>query len=1052
MKTRITLLVLLSVLFIYDTTAQRRKKKSSSPVQTVSYQDSLYNEMAWRNIGPFRGGRSTTSTGVKGDPLTYYFGSVGGGVWKTDDAGISWRNISDKFFNATSIGAITVAESDPNVIYVGTGEACVRGVMTSHGDGLYKSTDAGKTWQHLGLENTMHISRIRVHPNNPEIVYVAALGSTYTPTPDRGIYKSDNGGETWDKVHFVDNMSSASDLSMDMNNPRILYAAYWDNQRLPWFIRSGGEGSGIYKSVDAGKTWAKMGKGLPDLMGKIGVSVSRANSEKVYAIIEAEKGGLYRSDDAGKSWNLINSSRIIQTRSWYYMHVFADVDNEDLVYVLNAPFMKSIDGGKNFSQVEVPHGDNHDLWINPDNPEIMINSNDGGANVSFNAGKSWSTQRNQPTAQFYRVNADNRYPYWLYAGQQDNSTLAIPSMANGGGIGWQDWIANVGGNEAAHVAFDPDDPTYIYSSAITGWIDEHNLKTRKQRPIKPWPIFDLGEPSDEMKYRYNWNPPVLVSQHDPSVIYYGSNILHMSSNRAQKWDDISPDLTKNDTSHLGLMGGPITNEAAGGEIYHTLMTIAESPHSADVIWTGADDGMVQRTLDGGKTWTNLSPGPEGIINSIEVSPQEPNTIYISLMRYKFNDFKSYIFKSTDNGASWTNMSNGIPDGAYTRVVREDPNRKDLLYAGTERGVYLSFDGAASWKKLDLNLPNVPITDLKVHMDDLLAATHGRAFWILDDLTPFHQLTSQIANSNVHLYKPRAVINAQSFGTSKNPTIGTNPNPGAGIRYFIKSINEEDSTVLNLSLKDAGGDIIRSYGSDAEKKNQKAPLKTGMSVLYWDLNSENLAVSEGVMPAGPAKELGGYNVGPGTYTVELSYGDFTQSQSFDIIPDPRDEVSQAEMDLKTALVKQLYNEIESIYRGLDNLQEVREQIEQMTDRMPLDQDINGMGDNIMNKINDIEGELISPKQETFQDIINYRNQLDLQMYELMKGIDSGVPPITEGQKELAKELSDQWQKAEIELNGILSNDIGEFNQLLRDKGVEYIAPSEKDEKKDKKKSS
>ena len=1047
MKFRIPVLISLVLITSLHVDAQRRKRKSAPSPTTIAYNDSLYNALSWRNIGPFRGGRSTTSTGVVGQPLTYYFGGVGGGVWKTEDAGISWRNISDGFLNATSIGAISVAESDPNVIYVGTGEACVRGVMTSHGDGVYKSTDAGKTWTHLGLDQTMHISEIRIHPKDPDIAYVAAQGSAYTPTADRGVYKTTDGGETWNKVHFIDSNSGVSNLAMDMNNPRVLYAAYWDTQRLPWFIRSGGPGSGIYKSVDGGETWKKLSKGLPDLMGKIGVTVSRANSDRIYANVEAEKGGLYRSDDAGDSWTLVNDSRVIQTRSWYYMHVFADVANEDVVYVLNAPFMKSIDGGKNFTNVSVPHGDNHDLWINPDNPNNMINSNDGGANVSFNGGKSWSTQQNQPTAQFYRVNADNRYPYWLYAGQQDNSTLAIPSMANGSGIGWQDWIANVGGNEAAHVAFNPDDPTYIYSSAITGWIDEHNLKTRKQRPIKPWPIFDLGEPSDEMKYRYNWNPPVLVSQHDPSVIYYGSNVLHKSSNRAQKWDDISSDLTKNDTSHLGLMGGPITNEAAGGEIYHTLMTIAESPHSADIIWTGADDGMVQLTTDGGANWKNVSPGLEGIINSIEVSPSDPNTVYISLMRYKFNDFKSYIFKSTNNGASWVNMSNGIPEGAYTRVVREDPNRKDLLYAGTERGVYISFDGAASWKKLDLNLPNVPITDLKVHKDDLLAATHGRAFWILDDLTPLHQINAQIANSTIYLYKPRTVINAQSFGTSKNPTIGTNPNPGAGIRYYLKDINEADSTVLNIKIKDASGDLLRSFATDAEKKNQQAPMKKGMNVLFWDLNTENLQVSEGVMPAGPSKELGGYNVGPGIYSVELNYGDLKQTQTFDIIADPRDEVSPSEMALKIALVKQLYNEIEAIYRGLDNLQEVRDQIDQMTDRMPLDQDINGMGDNIMNMINDVEGELISPKQETFQDIINYRNQLDLQMYELMQGINNGVPPITEGQKELAKELSKEWQQLELQLNGILTNDISEFNQLLKDKGVQYIAPSQKEDKKE-----
>jgi photosystem II stability/assembly factor-like uncharacterized protein len=1052
MKLRSTLITIFCLSIITTGYSQKRKKKSTSSSPTITYNDSLYNAMTWRNIGPFRGGRSTTSTGVKGEPLTYYFGSVGGGVWKTTDAGINWKNISDKFFEATSIGAISVSESDPNVIYVGTGEACVRGVMTSHGDGVYKSTDAGKTWKNIGLEKTMHISAVRIDPANPDIVYVAAQGSAYGPTPDRGVYKSINGGETWEKVHFVDNTSSVSDLSMDMNNPRILYAAYWDTQRTPWFIRSGGPGSGIYKTTDAGKTWKKLKKGLPEgVMGKIGVSVSRANSERVYAIIEADKGGLYRSDDGGESWKLMNSERIIQTRSWYYMHVFADTKNEDLVYVLNAPFNKSIDGGKTFTQVRVPHGDNHDLWINPENPEIMINSNDGGANISLNGGKSWSTQRNQPTAQFYRVNADNRYPYWLYAGQQDNSTLATPNMANGMGIGWQDWLAGVGGNEAAHVAFNPDDPTYIYSSAITGMIDEYNLKTGKQKAIKPYPIFDLGEPSDEMKYRYNWNPPVMVSQHDPQVIYYGSNVLHKSSNRAIKWDDISPDLTRNDTTHLGLMGGPITNEAAGGEIYHTLMTIAESPHDAKVIWTGADDGLVHVTTDGGQNWQNVSPGPEGIINSIEVSPHDASTVYITMMRYKFNDFKPYIYKSTNNGQTWTVLTKGIPDGAYARVVREDPKRQGLLYAGTERGVYISFDAAASWKKLNLNLPMVPITDLKVHHDDLLAATHGRAFWILDDLTPLHQLSAPVASSDVYLYKPREVINAQSFGTAKIPNMGTNPNPGAGIKYYIKEVAKEDSLALTIEIRDNAGNTLRKFSSDAKKKNHQTSKQNGMNVLYWDLTVEPIKVSEGVMPAGPLGELGGYTVGPGNYTVTLAYGESQLNQLLTVKPDPRDNVSEDDLALKLAMVKKLYNEVDAIYRGLDNLQEVRQQIDQMTERMPDDEEINDMGDNIMEKINSVENDLISPKQKTFQDIINYRNKLDLHLYNLMQTIDQNIPPVTEGEKLLSKELLDKWQSVKIDLNGILNDDIGNFNQLLREKNIQYIAPTKKGDEKKKKSS-
>jgi photosystem II stability/assembly factor-like uncharacterized protein len=1041
-------LIFVALLCSFTLTAQRnRKPKTQQPTPTLSYPDSLYNAMEWRNIGPFRGGRSTASTGVVGEPFTYYFGSVGGGVWKTTDAGLHWKNISDKFFNATSIGAIAVAESDPNVIYVGTGEACVRGVMTSHGDGVYKSTDAGLTWKNIGLEKTLHISRIRIHPQNPDIVYVAAQGSAYAPTPDRGVYKSVNGGETWERIHFVDQSSGVNDLTMDMTNPRILYAAFWDTRRTPWFIRSGGAGSGIWKTMDSGKTWTKLKKGLPeDLMGKIGVTVSRANPDRLFAIIESDKGGLYRSDDKGESWMLMNSERILRTRSWYYMHVFAHPTNEDVVYVLNAPFNKSIDGGKTFVQVPVPHGDNHDLWINPAQPGIMINSNDGGANISFNGGKSWSTQKNQPTAQFYRVNADNRYPYWLYAGQQDNSTLAIPSMAGGAGIGWQDWIANVGGGEAAHIAFDKDNPKYIYSSNITGFIDEYNLATRKQRAIKPYPVFDLGEPSDGMKYRYNWNPPVLVSQHDPSVIYYGSQLVHKSVNRAQKWDDISPDLTRNDTTHLGLMGGPITNEAAGGETYHTLMTLAESPHNAKVLWAGADDGLLHLTQDGGSSWQNVTPGPEGIINSIEVSPHAANTVYITLMRYKFNDFKPYVYASSSNGQSWRLITNGIPEGAYARVVREDPDRKGLLYAGTERGLYISFDAGNSWKKFQQNLPMVPITDLVVHHQDLVAATHGRAFWILDDLTPLHQLSTEVANSNLFLYQPKDAVNTYGFEAPPVPELGTNPYPGAVIKFYVRDFEAKDSVEFKIDiLKDDR--VIRTFSNLAEEKSKQLAVRKGMNLLKWDLMVEPIKTSKGVMPAAMTGEYPGYHVSPGIYGIRLSVKDFQQSQLLTVLQDPRDEASPELMKEKYQVLDGLYQHIKQLYQTLDDMQEVRTQIKTMTDRMANDNEIQETGDLINQNIDKVESDLISPQQETFQDIINYRNKLDLQLHNLMQTIDNNTPPLTEGEKLLLQELNKEWAKVQQAAEKILIEDVGGFNQLLRDKGVEYIAPKNDGKEKD-----
>ncbi len=1041
------LLFLLVALCATSGFAQKKKKKTNATIET--YQDSLYNGLKYRNIGPFRGGRSTASSGVVGDPLTYYFGAAGGGVWKTEDAGLNWRNITDKFLKATSIGAIAVAESDPNVIYVGTGEACVRGVMTSHGDGVYKSTDAGKTWQHIGLDKTLHISRIRIHPKDPNVVYVAAQGSAYGPMPDRGIYKSVNGGADWEKVHFVNDISGANDLSMDKNNPRILYASFWDSQRQPWYIRSGGEGSGIWKTTDSGKTWKKINKGLPEKMGKIGVTVSRANSERLYAVVEADKGGLYRSDDSGKTWRQMSSERILRARSWYYMHIFADPVNEDLVYVLNSPFLKSVDGGKSFAPIFTPHVDNHDLWINPDNPANMINSNDGGANISFNAGKSWSTQKNQPTAQFYRINADNRFPYWLYAGQQDNSTLAIPSASGGVGIEWQDWVAGVGGGEAAHIAFDKNDPKYLYSSNIVGFIDEHNQTTRKNKSIQPYPIFALGEPSDAIKYRYNWNPPVIVSQHNPKVIYYGSQLVHKSENRAQRWQDISPDLTRNDTAHLGIMGGPFTNEGAGGEIYHTLMTLSESPHDANVLWAGADDGLLHLTTDGGSNWRNVSPGPEGIVNSIEVSPHDPQTVYVTLMRYKFNDFKPYVYKTTNNGGTWELRNNGIPDGAYARAVREDPKRKGLLYAGTERGVYVSFDGAQSWKPFQQNMPMVPITDLMVHQNDLLVATHGRAFWILDDLTPLHQLNSNLVSNPYILYQPRKAVLTKGFNVPNLPEVGTNPFFGAEIKYYLSGLNPKDSLELKLEILD-GETVIRTFSSKEKSPLKSATMVKGMNVLKWDLTVEPIKASKGVLLAMETGVMPGYHVGPGTYTVQMTIGEYVKHQTMEVVKDPRDEASTEAIQAKTAIVKDMYSKIMDLYQTVGEMQEVREQVNTMSERMSGDEEISEKGKQIKESIDGVEGEMISPKQKTFQDIINYRNQLDQHMHFLMQTIDGNDPPITQGEKDLLKELMDRYNGVMEKAGKIMKEDIQEFNTLLKNKGVEYVAPKEIKDKKEEEK--
>ena len=1040
MRFNIAILVFMSFIIAMTPALDKKKKNLEDSL--------LYDLGKWRNIGPFRGGRSTASTGITGNNYTYYMGTTGGGVWKTENAGINWKNISDGFFNTGSVGAVAVSESDNNIVVVGMGESPVRGVMTSSGDGIYKSTDNGETWKYLGLEKTKHISQVRIHPTNPDVMYVSAQGSPYASTSERGIYKTIDGGDTWRKVLFVDANSGANDLAMDYTNPRILYASFWDHQRLPWYVRSGGNGSSIWKSVDGGETWTELTVGLPKkVMGKIGVSVSRANPKVVYAIIESDEGGLYRSDDSGKTWSLLNDDRILRARSWYYMHIYADPSDENAVYVLNAPVMKSIDKGKSFSPVQVPHGDNHYLWINPSNSKNMINSNDGGANITFDGGLSWSTQKNQPTAQFYRVNADNRFPYWVYGGQQDNSSVAIVSRTFSNGISWKDWIAGVGGCESSYVAFDPDNPQLMYAGCYQGIIQEYNLEIDNVKNIMAYPENGLGEPSDEQKYRFNWNAPILVSSHDSNIIYHAAQKLLKSSDRGLHWEEISGDLTRNVKEHQGVGGGPITNEGAGGEIYHTIYYVAESPHNKDVIYTGADDGLVHVTRDGGKSWMNITPDiEEGMINAIEVSPHNPATVYIAFNRYKFDDFRPYVYKSTDYGNNWKLFNEGIEENSFVRVVREDPKREGLLYAGTERGIYLSMDGGKVWKKWQHNLPIVPITDLKVHHNDLIAATQGRAFWIFDDLTPLHQFSSKLKENNVHFFdvidKHKVLFSAMR----RQGPLGENPSFSLQMKYFIRKIEENDSTELTIEIFDASDNLIRSFSSEEKSKSKQAIKEEGkFQILNWNLDVEGYEPPEGVMtPRGSDGYMRSYSVVPGNYKAKFVYGDYEKTSSFKILSDPRENILKEYYDNKNELLSKIDSDIDSIYKSLVKFQSVRNQLKDLNVRLGENEIYNEIVDlskNTIELINDTESKLISPKQKTFQDVINFRNQLDNQLYDLMMTIDQNFPPLTEGEKVRYNDLHARWVSIKTGVDKVVDNVDG-INALLTKKSVPYISREKK----------
>ncbi|HEX8709534.1 MAG TPA: hypothetical protein VF723_14915, partial [Pyrinomonadaceae bacterium] len=761
--------------------------------QQRAYDQGFFKSLQWRSIGPYRGGRVTAVTGVASQPFVYYLGATGGGVWKTVDGGVNWLPISDGFFGTGSVGAIGVCDSDPNVIYVGMGESPVRGNV-SHGDGVYKSTDAGKTWKRVGLEDTRQIGRVRVHPRNPDIVYVAALGHIFGANEQRGVFRSKDGGKTWERVLYRSEKAGAIDLTFDPTNPNILYAGFWEVRRAPWTLESGGAGGGIFKSTDGGDSWTELtrNEGLPKgIIGKLGLTVSPANPDRLWAIIEAEDGGVFRSDNAGKTWTRVNDERKLRQRAWYYTRIYADPQNAESVYVLNTGFYRSNDGGKTFNAISVPHGDNHDLWIAPNDPQRMIESNDGGANVSVNGGKTW-TDEDQPTAQFYRVALDNDFPYHIYGAQQDNSTVRIASRTNDAGIGLRDWY-DVGGGESGWIAPYPKDSNIVFAGSYGGLVTRYDHHTGQLRDVSPWPENPMGQGAGELKYRFQWNFPLLFSPHDPETLYAAGNVLFKSTTQGQSWEVISPDLTRNDKSKLGSSGGPITKDNTSIEYYCTIFTVMESPVRKGVIWTGSDDGLVQVTRDGGKSWENVTPQgmPEWIqINSLDASPFDPATAYVAATMYKSDDFRPYLYKTSDYGKSWKKITSGIPDTAFTRVIREDPNRRGLLYAGTETGIYVSFNDGESWQPLQLNLPVVPITDLIVHrgQKDLIAATQGRAFWILDDLTVLHQLADAASAADAFLFKPEETYRWQGGGNSPLPptsTLGRNPANGAVIHYYLK---------------------------------------------------------------------------------------------------------------------------------------------------------------------------------------------------------------------------------------------------------------------------
>src|SRR2546426_7535270 len=838
---------LVSLVFVFALVATpslgQRRQSAGGPSSSSGAPDPL-KVLQWRSIGPFRGGRSTAVAGVASQPMVFYFGGTGGGVWKTMDGGINWEPITDgSVFGRGSVGAIGLSDSDANTIYVGMGESPIRGNV-SHGDGVYKSTDGGKTWKHIGLEDTRQISRIRVHPKNPDIVYVAAQGHVWGPNEQRGVFRSKDGGKIWEKILYRSDKAGACDLIIDPTNPNNIYAGFWEVYRKPWTLGSGGPGSGILKSTDGGDTWTEITRnpGLPKgMIGIVGITVSPANPDRLWAIVEAEDGGVFRSDNAGKTWTKTNEQRNLRQRAWYYSRIYADPKSADTVYVLNTGFYKSNDGGRTFAGIGVPHGDNHDLWIAPEDPNRMIESNDGGANVSFNGGRSWSEQ-DQPTAQFYRVVLDNDFPYHVYGAQQDNSTVRIASRTTGGGITREDWF-DVGGGESGWIAPSPKDSEIVFAGSYDGLITRYDHHTDQLRDVNPYPNNPMGWGAGDIKYRFQWNFPIVFSPHDPNTMYCGANVLFKSTNEGQSWEVISPDLTRNDKSKQGPSGGPLTKDNTSIEYYDTIFTVMELPVQPGTIWSGSDDGLVYVTRDGGKKWSNGSPAKENMpewiqINSLDASPFEASTAYVAATMHKFDDYKPYLYKTSDYGKTWKKITSGIPDNAFTRVVREDPNKRGLLYAGAETGMYTSLDVGANWQSMQFNLPVVPITDLAIHKreKELVAATQGRAFWIFDDLPALHQLMDAggfKAASDTHLFKPKdsyRMPGGGGFNLPPTTTIGKNPANGAVVYYSLKSRPTSD---VVLEFLDSSGKSIQRFTSRVPKSESATPT----SAASPDVSSE-----------------------------------------------------------------------------------------------------------------------------------------------------------------------------------------------------------------------
>ena len=1001
-----------------------------------SQKEPYYDALAYRLLGPFRGGRSAAVTGVPNKPNLFYFGATGGGVWKTEDGGRKWKNISDGFFGG-SIGAIAVSTDDPNVMYVGGGESTVRGNVSS-GYGVWKTENAGQSWEHIGLKKSRHIPRIVIHPRDHNTVFAAVLGNIYKPSADRGIYKSTDGGKTWEKKLFVNENAGAVDLIIDATNPRILYASTWNLRRTPYSLSSGGDGSALWKSIDSGETWTEISKNegfAKGILGNIGVTVSPVNNNIVWAIVEnKDKGGVYKSTNGGETWKLINSERKLRQRAWYYSRIYADPQDAEVVYVLNVRYHKSTDGGKTYSTFNAPHGDHHDLWIAPENPKRMVMGDDGGAQTTYDGGETWSTYHNQPTAQFYRVTTDDSFPYRIYAAQQDNSTIRISHRNEGWNIDEDDWEETAGG-ESAHITIDPENNDIVYGGSYDGFLTRYNHKTKTTRSVSVWPDNPMGHGAEDMKYRFQWNFPMFFSKHNTKKLYTFSNHVHVTTNEGESWSVLSPDLTRNDSTKLKSSGGPITQDNTSVEYYCTIFAAAESPIKEGLLWTGSDDGLIHVSRNDGETWENVTPKgmPEWMmINSIEPSVYNEGTCYVAGTKYKTGDFEPYLYKTNDYGKSWKKITNGIPSEHFTRVLREDPIKEGFLYAGTETGIYYSHNEGTYWQPLQLNLPIVPITDLAVKNNNLIVATQGRSLWILDDLSLLHQALD-IDNKENILFKPKDTYRIGGSSNDKSLTTGTNHPSGVITYFYVKNPEEKE---IKLSYLNSKNDTIKTVST--KNKKDKFKVKEGSNNYVWNTRGKSAENFEGMILWWAS--LNAPKAVPGNYKVVLSVEDENYTQSFDIVSNPNSETDVVGMQKQFDFITDINDTVDNAHKSIKKIRAINKQLTAFQEQYKDDERVEELKEKakkLSEDFSEIEKALYQTQNKSGQDPLNFPIKLTNKLGHLNSLVGMGDFPPTEQDIAVKDELTRKINSELEKFNALVSDEIKMFNAEFNSLNLNYL---------------